>query len=624
MVSRINQSQAYLNRAGLGSRADSKAFMIQEPQGATPQYGSSQKQRRLLLEMLNNKQNTLDLSAMKTLMTSPINKKLSPKPQTAGGNSFFLASRTPKNISSYKLSNINPNNRSHQIVSNQNNSIEENIKEETPLNKQVFSKSDFTSEAFLIKLLGGFSRPGNSRPTTTLYNGRATKQISIKHAQRILQSLVDGLKFLKDYKFGELTNPKTNQRNSTDIDEPHVKLAKFDLAITESLELCHRTINERSSSAKVDQYTRKLIEEAQASSNSEFILYTLYVQGKICMARCDYKQAVTEFKHFKELCSTYNVFSRRLHAYKMLGICYQHLKMHKTALIYFTKFLYMAWHIDSPKHELLAYDFIGLQYYYLGILDKAEHFHNRMVGGKLEPKLSRLRHIGVTKIRLNKPSSHGFANGNKTYDIDGDFDIDLHWGQTIDKNFREDDEGAEVSGRDEGYEPPMANMDEDENRYGFDALKKKKSNVLIKNRATIKAIPGFVKAKVTIVRKSEEKERKRGFTLSRGQVENNLAAREKNLFRSNPRSSSSCFFNSKPNEQIFTSHLSRNRGLKNFSVLGATNSSYGLNDSVGCNDDLDSKSSEQVKKIIEKVKANLEVVRENLNSVYTRPRGKYY
>lgn len=34
---------------------------------------------------------------------------------------------------------------------------------------------------------------------------------------------------------------------------------------------------------------------------------------------------------------------------------------------------------NNIKNELLAYDLIGIQYYYLGEIEKASHYHNRMV-----------------------------------------------------------------------------------------------------------------------------------------------------------------------------------------------------------------------------------------------------
>jgi hypothetical protein len=40
------------------------------------------------------------------------------------------------------------------------------------------------------------------------------------------------------------------------------------------------------------------------------------------------------------------------------------------------------------RRELLAYDYVGLSYFYCGLLDEANFFHNKMKFGDIEPKNS--------------------------------------------------------------------------------------------------------------------------------------------------------------------------------------------------------------------------------------------
>ena len=42
---------------------------------------------------------------------------------------------------------------------------------------------------------------------------------------------------------------------------------------------------------------------------------------------------------------------------------------------------------------MLAYDCLGLQYYYLGDMDRAAYYHDRCLRGKLESKKSFVRSV---------------------------------------------------------------------------------------------------------------------------------------------------------------------------------------------------------------------------------------
>ena len=46
--------------------------------------------------------------------------------------------------------------------------------------------------------------------------------------------------------------------------------------------------------------------------------------------------------------------------------------------------LELWWEIDDRSKELIAYDKIGMMYFHLGELEKAESYHSRMNGGKWE------------------------------------------------------------------------------------------------------------------------------------------------------------------------------------------------------------------------------------------------
>eukprot|EP00826_Nyctotherus_ovalis_P049135 TRINITY_DN5885_c0_g1_i5.p1 TRINITY_DN5885_c0_g1~~TRINITY_DN5885_c0_g1_i5.p1 ORF type:complete len:285 (-),score=81.09 TRINITY_DN5885_c0_g1_i5:373-1227(-) len=74
----------------------------------------------------------------------------------------------------------------------------------------------------------------------------------------------------------------------------------------------------------------------------------------------------------------------KLRCYKKLGDCHKELRSYEKALLNYKKELQLAWHLKIPCAELEAYDNIGLVYYYLGDIDKAIYYHNRMMNKQLE------------------------------------------------------------------------------------------------------------------------------------------------------------------------------------------------------------------------------------------------
>jgi len=81
-----------------------------------------------------------------------------------------------------------------------------------------------------------------------------------------------------------------------------------------------------------------------------------------------------------------NKLKEKIEIYSKIGNCYKSWQRHFDALYYFKKMLHLAWFLKDTQSELKAYDNIGIQYYYLGNMSKAEFYHNRMMKGEIEPK----------------------------------------------------------------------------------------------------------------------------------------------------------------------------------------------------------------------------------------------
>ena len=73
-------------------------------------------------------------------------------------------------------------------------------------------------------------------------------------------------------------------------------------------------------------------------------------------------------------------------AYENMGRCYQHLKKYENAIKSHKKQLEIAWVVNDRQHELKAYDYLGMQYYYLGELNKSKYYNDRKMRGICEKK----------------------------------------------------------------------------------------------------------------------------------------------------------------------------------------------------------------------------------------------
>mmetsp|Transcript_10055 Transcript_10055/g.8576 ORF Transcript_10055/g.8576 Transcript_10055/m.8576 type:complete len:260 (-) Transcript_10055:57-836(-) len=97
-----------------------------------------------------------------------------------------------------------------------------------------------------------------------------------------------------------------------------------------------------------------------------------------------------------------SIHPTRMKVQKRIGICYQETRRYKKAIAAFTKYLELAWYTRNHKHELIAYDFMGVNYFYIGDIDKATYYHNKMCKGKLEPDGSNIKQIAISRVNLEK------------------------------------------------------------------------------------------------------------------------------------------------------------------------------------------------------------------------------
>lgn len=103
------------------------------------------------------------------------------------------------------------------------------------------------------------------------------------------------------------------------------------------------------------------------------------------------RRALSHLKQVKYFADVLHLPSEKMKALKGIGVCYQLVRKYDTALTYFKRMLELAWYHDNISMELEAYDCMGKQYYYLGRMDKAAYYNQRVWNGLTERKDSGTR-----------------------------------------------------------------------------------------------------------------------------------------------------------------------------------------------------------------------------------------
>eukprot|EP01016_Furgasonia_blochmanni_P005556 TRINITY_DN12162_c0_g3_i1.p1 TRINITY_DN12162_c0_g3~~TRINITY_DN12162_c0_g3_i1.p1 ORF type:complete len:202 (+),score=23.66 TRINITY_DN12162_c0_g3_i1:2-607(+) len=120
--------------------------------------------------------------------------------------------------------------------------------------------------------------------------------------------------------------------------------------------------------------------------------------GKLLLKFKEFNKALVVLKQINTICNFQNIYEHKMKLYRWIGICYQEMMDYQRALAYFTKSLQCSWLLKMQKYELLAYDHIGIQHFYLGDVEKARSYHQRMMDCQVEPVDSPLRKLGISKL----------------------------------------------------------------------------------------------------------------------------------------------------------------------------------------------------------------------------------
>lgn len=98
----------------------------------------------------------------------------------------------------------------------------------------------------------------------------------------------------------------------------------------------------------------------------------------------DLNNSLKLLQKLKKLCEIYKNSEILLKTLKKIASIYKEIQDFQESKRYLFEYLKQTWISDNHEHELKAYDYLGMIYYYLGDLELAKKLHDRMTQGTTE------------------------------------------------------------------------------------------------------------------------------------------------------------------------------------------------------------------------------------------------
>ena len=379
--------------------------------------------------------------------------------ETPSERNFIAGNRTSRSyLSSGKLAPLSPTfasnlKKSKYSVANNNTSLETND-QTTSINQtkqtvqfpatkkpeEKFAHTDRHSTTHRLREMHDFSLSshsiGNSfrSPLPQLSDLQTPRMNGIKSPfereksrremslnARYLKKFISAKRMLDVVKVGSRDLALSTQRKEFTEDEKLKKTKQFveeyyrnmiDM-LGSAYDTLALAIQARKDKVQLDRHLNEVLNYAQKSHNIEIYITALKTQAKILIKFKDLYRSIGNFKAITRIADSNNDFKygdtvmnknylhHKLSSYKNLGKCFQEIQNYKKATFYFVKMLQTAWLLKDTRKELLAYDMIGLQYYYLGEMEHANYYHQKLMNGAVEKVGSELRELGIQKLLTN-------------------------------------------------------------------------------------------------------------------------------------------------------------------------------------------------------------------------------
>ncbi|CAI2387411.1 unnamed protein product [Moneuplotes crassus] len=148
-----------------------------------------------------------------------------------------------------------------------------------------------------------------------------------------------------------------------------------------------------------------IIEISLTASDLDSLKKAHFLAGCVFVDKGNPREALLHYQYLRNIVEATKDNILKCHVYTEMGLCYQHLKEYKKAVRCFKKLLETSWKMEDKFQEARAFDYLGVQYFYLGNIEKSKYYHSRWLNGSYEPNTSNIRKVysSISKRKFNYP-----------------------------------------------------------------------------------------------------------------------------------------------------------------------------------------------------------------------------
>lgn len=117
--------------------------------------------------------------------------------------------------------------------------------------------------------------------------------------------------------------------------------------------------------------------------------------GRINLELENFAGAIKAFQRMRDVAEDIGEKEVEMKAYRLLGKTLQNQTEHERAIFVLKRLLQVAWFQNNLNYEMKAYEMIGLQYFYMRDLAKADYYFDRFMRGKFEVGASKTRDLSL-------------------------------------------------------------------------------------------------------------------------------------------------------------------------------------------------------------------------------------
>ncbi|CAD8104387.1 unnamed protein product [Paramecium sonneborni] len=251
-------------------------------------------------------------------------------------------------------------------------------------------------------------RSRNMLRTCNLFNVQKALQTQTTNSEQLQKRTrqYQLSQFIIKYYSDEIETLKDQQ--SLDNQEIENSISKYLNEAIQSLEILIKKIQNllqyKQNREKSEQEMKEIMQECFKQKNLCIQQRLCYIFGKMEQLFFNPLFGAIYFKLCKRLSDSEIHYRNKMKAYRGLGECLLRVRP-KLSQLYFTKYLMSAWKLNEKNHELYAYDLLGKYYFYVGQIEKAKQFHEKMIGGYCEVPDSRVRILAQSRLEQGSLSN---------------------------------------------------------------------------------------------------------------------------------------------------------------------------------------------------------------------------